>query len=428
MADEDAFDAIVVGGGFAGLAAAYRLAQADKSVLVVERGQVCGAKNLTGGRIYAYALQALLGDRWREAPVQREVKREIISLLTEQDAVNVDSTLTSVEEESYTVLAAPLLAWLAEQAEEAGAMIVTETTVDGLIIRDGRVCGVTTGDEQLEASVVIDCEGINPLLLERAGLIRPLDPHDVAVGAKFVFGMPAAEVEQRFGVQPGEGAALLGMGDPTHGVFGGVFAYTNNESVSLGLVVDSAAWAKSGRSLLATAQDLQEHPALRRYVGDAELLEYGAHLVYEGGYDTLPQMSGDGWLICGDAAGLCLNRGFTIRGMDYAVMSGIAAADTVVEAVEAGDTGPTGLAGYRRRLDEGLLQDFRTLRGGHAWMSGTPDLFTVYPKLAVDLMTDLYHVGAEPVRPVGSTVWRTARKVRKPFSTARSLLKGMKTL
>ncbi|HEY0185947.1 MAG TPA: FAD-dependent oxidoreductase [Cellulomonas sp.] len=431
--DEDVFDAIIVGGGFAGLAAAYRLAQAEKSVLVIERGSTCGAKNLTGGRIYAYALRELLGDDWREAPVQREVKREVISLLTEQDAVNIDATLTSVHEESYTVLATPLLEWLAARCEDLGAMVITATTVEELIVRDGTVCGVRAGEDELLARVVIDGEGINPLLLERAGLIRPLDPHAVAVGAKYVYRFGSStDVDRVFGVRPGEGAAVLGMGAVTHGVFGGMFCYTNTDSVSLGLVLDSAGWQASGRSILETAEALREHPAVGRYVAGAELVEYGAHLVYEGGYDTLPELAGNGWLACGDAAGLCLNRGFTIRGMDYAVMSGIAAAATVVEALDAtagtAAIDAAGLAGYRRRLDDGLLRDFRATRGAHDWMAGTPDLFTVYPRLAVDAMTELYHVGPEPLAPVGGTLWHAARQIKRPVRTARTLLKGVRTL
>ncbi|MBD3780465.1 MAG: FAD-dependent oxidoreductase [Micrococcales bacterium] len=431
--DEEVFDAIVVGGGFAGLAATYRLAQAGRSVLLVERGATCGSKNLTGGRLYTYALQALLGDDWREAPLQRQVTREIISLLTEQDAVNIDTTLGSAPEESYTVLATPLLEWLAARCEEAGAMVVTATTVEGLLVRDGVVRGVKAGEDELEARVVIDCEGINPLLLERAGLIRPLDPHAVAVGAKYVYRYGSGEeVDRIFGVRPGEGAAVLGMGAVTRGVFGGVFCYSNADSVSLGLVLDSVAWKESGHSLLDTAEALHEHPAIGRYVAGGELVEYGAHLVYEGGYDTLPELSGAGWLVCGDAAGLCLNRGFTIRGMDYAVMSGIAAADAVTGALDAAaGTAPLGaaaLSGYRERLEAGLLRDFRATRGAHDWMAATTDLFTVYPQLAVDAMTGLYHVGPEPLTPVASTLWRAARQIKKPVRTARTLLKGVRTL
>lgn len=429
--DDETFDAIVVGGGFAGLSAALRLAEAGRSVLLVERGPSCGSKNLTGGRVYAYALRELLGDAWREAPVQREVTREVISLLTEQDAVNVDSTLGSLREESYTVLASPLLSWLAERAEEAGVMIVTDTRVDALIVRDGRVVGVRAGEDDLEANVVIDCEGIHPLLLERAGLVRPLDPHAVAVGAKYTYRFGSStDVDRVFGVQPGQGAAVLGMGAVTHGVFGGVFCYSNVDTVSLGLVVDSAGWKAAGRSLLQTAEALTDHPAIGRYVDGAELVEYGAHLVYEGGYDTLPQLSGDGWLVCGDAAGLCLNRGFTIRGMDYAIMSGLAAADTVVAAAEPGGPAPdaAALAGYRTRLEDGILRDFKATRGAHGWMNANPDLFTVYPRLAVDAMTDLYRVDGSPLANVGSTLWKAARQVKNPVRTARSMLKGARTL
>lgn len=196
-------------------------------------------------------------------------------------------------------------------------------------------------------------------------------------------------------------------------------------------MVDSAGWAASGHSLLETAEALTAHPAIGRYVAGGELAEYGAHLIYEGGFDTLPELSGAGWLVCGDAAGLCLNRGFTVRGMDYAIMSGLAAADTVLEAAGATAEGPleaAALSGYRTRLEGGLLRDFKATRGAHRWMNGTPDLFTTYPALAVDAMRGLYHQGAEPLTPVSSTLWRTARQIKKPVRTARTLLKGVRTL
>lgn len=425
--DDDAFDVIIIGGGFAGLSAAYRLAKAEKSVLVVERGPYCGAKTLTGGRIYAYALKALLGPDWKAAPLQREVRREAVMMLTEQDAVTVDSSLHSISEESYTVLSSPLVGWLGEQVEDAGGLIVTGSTVDGLVVRDGRVCGVTTGDEELLADLIIDCEGINPLVLERAGLVRRVEPGAVAVGAKAVFALGEDEVNRRFGVSSGTGVAMLGMGTVTKGVVGGVFLYTNTDSVSLGLVVDSAGWKARGAPLLETVEDVKQHPAISRYLEGADLVEYGAHLVYEGGFPTLPQLSGNGWMVGGDAAGFCLNRGFTIRGMDYAVMSGIAAADTAIEALEAGDVSAAGLAGYRRRLSEGVLKDLETLKGGHSFMARSTDLFTTYPQLAVDFMKDLYHVGPEPLHPVGSTAWRMRRRV-KLISTARTVLAGMRSL
>lgn len=425
--DEDAFEAIVIGGGLAGLSAAYRLAQAGRSVLVVERGSSCGAKTLTGGRLYTYSLRELLGDGWRGAPLQREVDREVISLLTERDAMNIDTTFSEPAGQSFTVLSTPLVEWLAARCEEAGAEIVPGATVTGLVQRDGQVCGVVAGGEELSCALVIDAEGINPLVFERAGLVRQLRRDDVAVGAKYLFRLSEEEVDRRFTTSDRRGVAMLGMGAVTKGLFGGLFLYTNIDTVSLGLVVDSGQWRERGANLVQTVEDLCQHPAIGRYVEGAELVEYGAHLVYEGSVDTLPQLFGNGWLVAGDAAGFCINRGFTVRGMDYAIASGIAAGETAAAALAAGDVSAARLSAYRDRLADGVLADMGTLKDAHGWMAHTPDLFTAYPGLAVGLMRDLFAVDGGPLRPVRSTLWSAAKKVKK-LSTARSLVKGVRSL
>ncbi|WP_210766849.1 FAD-dependent oxidoreductase [Cellulomonas citrea] len=426
--EEDAFEAIVIGGGLAGLSAAYRLAQAGRSVLVVERGASCGAKTFTGGRLYTYSLRELLGERWREAPLQREIDREVISMLTDTEAMNVDTTFADPAGRSYSVLSTPLVAWLAEQCEQAGAEIIPGATVTGLVIRDGVVRGVRMGDEELTSALVIDAEGINPLVFERAGLVRRLAREDVAVGVKYLFKLTEEEVDRRFTTSDRRGTAMLGMGAVTKGLFGGLFLYTNIDSVSLGLVVDSDSWREHGHSLVQTAEDLRQHPAVGRYVAGGELVEYGAHLVYEGNVDTLPQLFGDGWLIAGDAAGFCINRGFTIRGMDYAIASGIAAGETAAAALAAGDVSATRLSAYKARLEGGVLADMAKVRGAHHWMAHTPDLFSTYPALAVGLMRDMFTVDGGPLVPVRSTLTGTVKKVPKKLSTALNLVKGVRSL
>jgi len=426
--EENDFEAIVIGGGLAGLSAAYRVAQAGRSVLVVERGSTCGAKTFTGGRLYTYSLRELLGEQWRQAPLQREVDREIISLLTEREAMNIDTTFAEPAGRSFTVLSTPLVEWLAQRCEEVGVEIVPGATVTGLVIRDGLVCGVRTGDEELTSALVIDAEGINPLVFERAGLVRRLAREDVAVGAKYLFKLSEEEIDRRFTTSDRHGTAMLGMGAITRGLFGGMFLYTNIDTISLGLVVDSASWRKHGHSLVETAEDLRQHPAIARYVEGAELVEYGAHLVYEGSVDTVPQLFGDGWLIAGDAAGFCINRGFTIRGMDYAIASGIAAGETAAAALAAGDVSAIRLSAYKDALAGSVLADMAEVRNAHGWMSHTPDLFTTYPGLAVDLMRDMFTVDGGPLVPVRSTLAAAGKKVPKKLSTALNLVKGVRSL
>jgi electron transfer flavoprotein-quinone oxidoreductase len=426
--EENAFEAIVIGGGLAGLSAAYRLAQAGRSVLVIERGSSCGAKTFTGGRLYTYALRELLGERWQEAPLQREVDREIISMLTEREAMNIDTTFAEPAGRSFTVLSTPLVEWLAQQCEEAGVEIIPGVTVTGLVIHDGLVRGVRTGDEELTCALVIDAEGINPLVFERAGLVRRLAREDVAVGAKYLFKLSEDEIDRRFTTSDRRGTAMLGMGAITQGLFGGMFLYTNIDTISLGLVVDSASWRQHGHSLVETAEDLRQHPAIARYVTGAELVEYGAHLVYEGSVDTVPQLFGDGWLVAGDAAGFCINRGFTIRGMDYAIASGICAGETGAAALAAGDVSATRLSAYQDALSGGVLADMAKVRNAHGWMSHTPDLFSTYPGLAVDLMRDMFTVDGGPLVPVRSTLGAAGKKIPKKLSSALNLVKGVRSL
>ena len=134
------FDAIVVGAGCAGSVAAYTLASAGKSVLVVERGQYAGAKNMTGGRIYTHSL-AKVFPNYQEAPLQRKVTHERISLMSPDSNFTIDYAARELEEagkESYTVLRGPFDQWLAEQAENAGAEFIYGIAVEDTLLKMAR--------------------------------------------------------------------------------------------------------------------------------------------------------------------------------------------------------------------------------------------------------------------------------------------------
>ena len=159
-----------------------------------------------------------------------------------------------------------------------------------------------------------------------AGNGSRFNPHHYAVGVKEVIGLTPEQINDRFNVTGEEGAAWLFAGSPSDGLMGGGFLYTNKDSVSLGLVCGLGDIAHAQKSVPQMLEDFKQHPAIRPLISGGKLLEYSAHMVPEGGLAMVPQLVNDGVMIVGDAAGFCLNLGFTVRGMDLAIASAQAAA------------------------------------------------------------------------------------------------------
>ncbi len=170
MSESD-FYALVVGSGCAGSVAAYELAKAGKSVLVVERGNHAGAKNMTGGRIYTHALKEVFPDFENEAPLERRITHERISMITSDANFTVDFSSDKMlvsGQDSYSVLRGSLDRWLAEKAEAEGAEYIYGICVEELVKQDDRVIGIKAGEDEITADVVILADGVNSLLTEEA--------------------------------------------------------------------------------------------------------------------------------------------------------------------------------------------------------------------------------------------------------------------
>ncbi|MDR2355386.1 MAG: FAD-dependent oxidoreductase [Clostridiales Family XIII bacterium] len=397
---EEKFDAIVVGGGLAGSAAAYTLARAGLETAVVERGTACGAKNVTGGRLYAHSLSRLIPDFAESAPLERRIVKERILLMTESGATTVeygDEKLKASAGASYSVLRAKLDPWLAERAEEAGAMYVTGIRVDKLLQRKGRVCGVIAGEDVLCADVVLLADGVHSLLAQRLGMKKALAPQQVAVGVKEVIGLDEKTVSERFGVAPGEGVACLAAGYPTGGAVGGGFLYTNRAGVSLGTVVTLHHIDEAEVKVPDMIERFKAHPAIAPLIAGGELLEYAAHLVPEGGYAMMPELFWNGVLVAGDAAGFVINMGYSFRGMDFAIESGRLAAETVIRAKRQNDFSAAGLSVYRRLLEHSfVMRDLRHYQNMPALMN-TRQIYNELPAAAAEILGGLFRVdGSEP--------------------------------
>ena len=403
MADER-IDAIVIGAGPAGSAAALTLARAGLEVVLVERGSTAGSKNMTGGRLYTHSLHRLIPNFWEEAPVERRVTRELVTFLTPESAVSLDVKSARFDQNSYTVLRARFDPWLAEQAESAGAMLACGVKVDELLVENGRVVGVRCGEDEMYANAVIIAEGANCLLPRKAGLrTQEIDPHQIATGVKTTIELPRQVIEDRFNLTGDQGAAQLFVGSVTHGLPGGGFLYTNRNSISLGLVMTVAGMIDHRERPADLMEAFKQHPAIAPLIEGGKVVEYSAHLVPEGGVHMMPQVTGDGVLIAGDAAGLVLNLGYMVRGMDFAIASGVHAAEAVIEAKAAGDFSRTGLAGYEKRLRESfVLRELEFYKGAPSFIESTPRMFSTYPGMVESILTRMFTVdGASEPAHVG---------------------------
>lgn len=415
MAD---FDAIVVGAGCAGSVAAYELAKVGKSVLLVERGNYAGAKNMTGGRIYSHSLKKVFPHFEEEAPLGRRIVRERISLLAPDGNTTIDFSSDEMLKEgqdSYSVLRGPFDQWLASKAEEAGAEAVYGIAVDSLLKdASGKVTGVSAAGDEITANAVLLCDGVNSLLTADAvGFERPA-PHTMAVGIKQVIKLPASVITDRIlAASDKDGAAWLFAGDATHGHIGGGFMYTNCDSISLGLVATiSDLMSNAETPIYQMLEDFKRHPAVAPLIKGGEVVEHSGHMVPEGGLNMMPELVGEGVLLAGESAMMCVNLGYQVRGMDYAVAAGQLAGIAAAQALDAGDTSKAGLAGYVQALEESfVLKDLRQFSRFPHFMESTKRIFNEYPALARDVMNRMFICDGSPVPPMRKSMMPMIKEV-----------------
>ncbi|MFO1442146.1 FAD-dependent oxidoreductase [Bacillus sp. Bva_UNVM-123] len=426
----EGFDAIIVGGGLAGSTAAYILAQEGLEVLLIERGNYGGSKNMTGGRLYAHSLEKIIPNFAEEAPIERRVVKERIVMMTENDTVSMDyrsPRLAQTGSDSYVVLRGEFDRWLFDKAEEAGAMATAGIRVDELIVENNRVVGVICGGEEMRANVVILADGVNSILAEKAGLRKRVEPSQVAVGVKEIYELPASVIEDRFGLTDNEGAACLYAGFPSNDLVGGGFLYTNKESISIGLVLGLGHIGESNKTIEEMLVDFSNHPEVAPLIKGGKLVERSGHVVPEAGLSMVSTLYGDGFLICGDAAGFCMNIGYMVRGMDFAISSGELAAKAVLEAREKGDFSSASLKTYKTMLDNSfIMKDLLIYKNFPSFMEN-PRIFNQYPKMLSDIMADMFIVDGKPAVPLRKKAMKHVKAVGL-MNLVKDGLKGVKSI
>lgn len=409
------FECIIIGAGPAGLTAALILARAGVEVLVLERGEYPGSKNMFGGVLYSKGLNKILPGFWDEAPVERPVARWVLSFLDFDSCLSLDFKSTHFCESPYnafTVLRARFDRWYARKVEEAGVTILTDAAVEDLLWDQGRVVGVKVGRDhgELLSDVVIATDGVNSLIARKSGLRKDLTPDDVSLGVKEILALPKESIDQAFSLKGGEGMAQTFIGTATNGVPGGGFIYTNKESLSVGLVTKLSSLAQSGLRPEELLEGFKHHPLIWPLVKDGELREYSAHLIPEGAHPSREPIYTDGLLIAGDAAKFTLSIGVRVEGANYAIMSGAAAAEAVKRAKKNKDFSRRGLSVYPELLkDHGVLADLKKFKHAPHFFTN-PRLYQVYPEMACHLAEAVFSVDPEPKKGLFALAGETVKK------------------
>lgn len=427
---DDKFDCIIVGGGIAGLSAAMVLARANIRFLLIERGEFCGSKNVSGGVLWGRDLARLVPEYWadEDAGWERFIGHRRLTFMDDGSAFSLDFKSDHFSETPYsgvTVLRAKFDNWLAGKVEEAleasevaeESFLVPNVLVEEVIKDEGKVVGIRAGNETFYADCVILAEGVNNLLTRQIGLQEVYVPADyVAIGVKEVIRFGQEVLEDRFQLNGRSGLSNEFVGYASRGVEGGGFLYTNRDSLSIGLVLslnDLREKGRPGKELTPydILSDFKVHPAVADMLRGGEVVEYSAHVVSTGDIRALPhELYADGVLIAGEAANLLLNSGKAIQGMDYAMRSGILAAGAVIDARREDDFSADTLRAYRVALEDSfVLKDLTSFQDAVKLLH-SPQMFSNIPNFICDFGRQLFTIDSEPTKKASQMMKESVKR------------------
>jgi len=419
---EERFDAIVIGAGMAGNAAALTMAERGLKVLQIERGEYPGSKNVQGAILYSDMLEKLIPNFREDAPLERHLVEQRFWMMDDRSHVGLHYRSDDFNEQRpnrYTIIRAQFDKWFSKKVQEAGAVVLCETTVTELMQNAaGKVIGVRTDRSggQVFADVVVIAEGVTGLIGTRAGLRDIPKPTNVALAVKEMHFLPRETIEARFNLKGDEGTVIEAAGTISRGMTGMGFIYANKECISLGIGCLVSDFQKAGETPYGLLERFKRHPSVAPLIEGSEVKEYSAHLIPEGGYKAIPQLFGDGWVVVGDAAQL--NNAIHREGSNLAMTSGRLAGEAIARIKTRRDPmSEENLAVYKSMIDKSfVMKDLKKYKDMPTLLhTQSQNFFLTYPQLVSKAMQSFVRVDGTPKR-------EKERLTLKSFVAARSWL------
>ncbi|WP_070119308.1 FAD-dependent oxidoreductase [Bacillus marinisedimentorum] len=426
------FDCIVVGAGPAGIACAYDLASGGADVLLIERGEYPGSKNVMGGVLYRKMMDDIVPGFYKEAPLERPVTEQRFMMLDKESALTFGYKGMEWAREPYnnfTVLRAKFDQWFADKAVEQGAVLVNETVVLECIVENGKVIGVRTDrpDGEVFADVVVLADGVNSLLAKSLGFHQEYRPDEVALATMEILKLDKKIIEDRFNLEENQGTTIEIFGDATKGILGTGFLYTNKNTLSIGVGTLLSGLIKHKIRPYELLEYVKNHPMIRPYIQGSEPQEYLAHLIPEGGFKSMGKIVGDGVIVIGDASQLvnAIHR----EGSNLAMTSGRFAAETVLLAMEAGDFTERTLEFYKFKLMDSFVgDDMKKYKDATHHFDKFPQYFDQYIPMMNRAASQMFTVDGSSKWEKQKKIWRDMGSAKDKLSLARDALRAWKVM